>query len=104
MKIAVIGGGHGCYAAAAHLTEAGHSLRLWRRDAAQLTAAITLTDWQGSRDVKIALATGVGEAMDGAELVVIPLPATSHDDLSKVLAPHWRDGQVAFLPPGTMGS
>jgi len=105
MEIAVIGGGHGCYAAAAHLTEAGRRVRLWRRDAAQLTAAITLTDWQGSRDVKIALSTGeVGEAMDGAELVVIPLPATSHLDLAKHLAPHWRDGQVAFLPPGTLGS
>lgn len=105
MEIAVIGGGHGCYAAAAHLTEAGHRVRLWRRDATQLSPTITLTDWQGSRDVKIALATGdVGEAMAGAELVVIPLPSTAHEDLSQVLAPHWQDGQVAFLPPGTMGS
>ena len=105
MEIAVIGGGHGCYAAAAHLTEAGHRVRFWRRDTSQLTPTITLTDWQGSRDVKIALATAeVGEAMAGAELVVIPLPATSHFDLSKRLAPHWQDGQVAFLPPGTLGS
>lgn len=105
MEIAVIGGGHGCYAAAAHLTEAGHRVRFWRRDAARLSPAITLTDWQGSRDVEIAAVTGdVGEAMDGAALVVIPLPATSHFDLSKRLAPHWQDGQVAFLPPGTLGS
>jgi len=105
MEIAVIGGGHGCYAAAAHLTEAGHRVRFWRRDAAALAPTITLTDWQGSRDIKIALATAdVGEAMAGAELVVVPLPATSHFDLSKRLAPHWQDGQVAFLPPGTLGS
>ena len=36
MKIAVLGGGHGCYAAAADLTEAGHEVRLWRRDAGAL--------------------------------------------------------------------
>ncbi len=105
MEIAVIGGGHGCYAAAAHLTEAGHRVRFWRRHTSQLMSTITLTDWQGRRDVKFALATAeVGEAMAGAELVVIPLPATSHFDLSKRLAPHWQDGQVAFLPPGTLGS
>ena len=38
MKIAVLGGGHGCYAAAADLSEAGHEVRLWRRDAAALAA------------------------------------------------------------------
>ncbi|MGZ5133457.1 MAG: glycerol-3-phosphate dehydrogenase, partial [Caldimonas sp.] len=38
MKVAVLGGGHGCYAAAADLAEAGHEVRLWRRDAAALAA------------------------------------------------------------------
>lgn len=32
MDIAVIGGGHGAYAAAADLAEKGHSVRLWRRN------------------------------------------------------------------------
>ena len=36
MKVAVLGGGHGCYAAAADLSEQGHEVRLWRRDTAQL--------------------------------------------------------------------
>ena len=33
MKIAILGGGHGCHAAAADLSEAGHEVSLWRRDA-----------------------------------------------------------------------
>ena len=33
MKIAVLGGGNGAYAAAADLSEKGHEVRLWRRDA-----------------------------------------------------------------------
>ncbi|MEE2761693.1 MAG: NAD/NADP octopine/nopaline dehydrogenase family protein [Pseudomonadota bacterium] len=105
MEIAVIGGGHGCYAAAAHLTEVGHNVRHWRRDVGALTPSITLTDWQGTREVAIARPTeNISEAMADAELVVIPLPATSHFDLSKKLASLWQEGQVAFLPPGTMGT
>jgi opine dehydrogenase len=40
MNIAIFGGGHGCYAAAADLSEAGHRMRLWRRDAAALESVI----------------------------------------------------------------
>ena len=40
MKIAMLGGGHGCYAAAADLAEAGHEVRLWRRDAAALAPVV----------------------------------------------------------------
>ncbi|HSC62088.1 MAG TPA: glycerol-3-phosphate dehydrogenase, partial [Caldimonas sp.] len=55
MKIAVLGGGHGCYAAAADLAEAGHDVRLWRRDAAALapvvdSGAIVLVDERGRRE------------------------------------------------------
>ncbi|KOQ18240.1 glycerol-3-phosphate dehydrogenase, partial [Achromobacter xylosoxidans] len=32
------------------------------------------------------------------------LPSTSHAALAPELAPHLRDGQVVFLPPGTFGS
>lgn len=35
---------------------------------------------------------------------MIPLPSTSHAALAPELAPHLRDGQVVFLPPGTFGS
>ncbi len=109
MKIAVIGGGHGCYAAAAHLSELGHEVRLWRRDDAALqpvkdAGAITLTDWNGSREVEIALLTAdMAAAMSGAELIVAPLPCTTHNSLAPQLAPLWEEGQVAYLPPGTFG-
>src|SRR5437868_4012861 len=33
VKIAVLGGGHGSYAAAAEITERGHEVWFWRRDA-----------------------------------------------------------------------
>ena len=110
LKIAILGGGHGCYAAAADLSEAGHEVRLWRRDAAALqvvrqAGAITLKDTRGSREVPLALVTAdIAEALRGAALVVIPSPAPAQEDIARLMAPHLVDGQVVFLPPGTFGS
>ena len=110
MEIAVLGGGHGAYAAAADLAERGHRVRLWRRDAAAFAPilegrAITLSDARGTRAVSIAGATtDLGEAVRGAALVLVPLPATAQADLAPRLAPLLEDGQVVYLPPGTFGS
>jgi opine dehydrogenase len=110
MRIAVLGGGHGCYAAAADLSEQGHEVRLWRRDAASLppvvqSGSITLKDAAGRREVPLALATAdIGAALGGAELVVVPSPAIAQADIARAMAPHLTDEQVVFLPPGTFGS
>jgi opine dehydrogenase len=110
MEIAVLGGGHGCYAAAADLSESGHEVRLWRRDAAALqpvidSGAIVLKDAGGSRDVRLARATtDIALAVRGAQLVVIPSPAVAQADIARAMAPHLSDGQVVFLAPGTFGS
>ncbi len=110
MEIAVLGGGHGCYAAAGDLSEAGHAVRFWRRDAAALapvieTGTIGLKDAKGTRAVTIAKAcTDLKEAVEGAELIVIPLPGHAHEGLFALLAPLLSEGQVVFLPPGSFGS
>ena len=110
MKIAILGGGHGCHAAAADLSEQGHEVRLWRRDARALepvkeTGSILLKDERGSREVSIALATAdIGEAMKGAELIVLPTPAIAQEDIARAMAPYLVDGQVVFLAPGTFGT
>ncbi len=110
MRIAVLGGGHGSYAAAADLAEQGHEVRLWRRDAAAFApvlqgSSIGLKDAKGARRVRLALATGeIGAAVRGAELVLVPAPATAQADIARALAPHLEPGQVVFCPPGTFGS
>ncbi|WP_134700625.1 NAD/NADP-dependent octopine/nopaline dehydrogenase family protein [Ammoniphilus sp. YIM 78166] len=110
MEIAIIGGGNGCYAAAADLTENGHSVRWWRRDAESFqpildTQSLKVKDIQGVREVKLQLAsTELGEVLKGAKLIVIPLPATAQESLAAHLAPYLEDGQVIYLPPGTFGS
>jgi opine dehydrogenase len=110
MKIAILGGGHGAYAAAADLSENGHEVRLWRRDAealkpVQQTGSIVLKDATGAREVPIALATGdIAAALRGAELILLPTPAIAQHDIAAAMAPHLVDGQVVFLAPGTFGS
>src|SRR5258706_14521030 len=99
MKIAVLGGGHGCYAAVADLSESGHEVRLWRRDAAALqpvvdTGAIVLKDPDGPREVRIALATPhIAAGLKEAQLIAVPSPAGAPARIPRALAPHPRRGR-----------
>jgi len=109
MKIAVLGGGNGSYAAVADFAEAGHDVRWWRRnreDFADVAGAggITVTDFKGSRPVSVIPTDDLAAAVEDVELIVSPTPANAQEDIADRLAPHMADGQVIFLPPGTFGS
>jgi opine dehydrogenase len=110
MRIAVLGGGHGAYATAADLTLGGHAVSLWRRSEAELGAVrqaggITLVAEGRPGKARLARVTAdLGEAVRDAEVVVVPLPATTHEDLARRLSPHLRDSQILLLTPGTFGA
>jgi opine dehydrogenase len=111
MRIAVLGGGNGSFAAAGDFALMGHEVRLWRRDAQAVAAhraagrTILVKDFQGRREAKLARVTGdIAEAVRGAELILCPAPATAQADIAQALAPHLADRQVVYLPPGTFGS
>jgi opine dehydrogenase len=110
VEIAVVGGGNGGYAAAADLTEAGHQVRLWRRDAVAFRPvldhqSLLLRDAVGAREVRLARATtDLGEAVRDAELIVMPIPAVAQAELAHALTPHLAEGQIVLMPPGSFGS
>ena len=111
MKIAVLGGGNGSFAAAGDFALQSHEVRLWRRDAKAVAAhraaggAILVKDFAGRHEARPALiTTDIGEAAHGAELILCPAPAFAQEDIAHALAPHLADGQVVFLTPGTFGS
>lgn len=110
MRVAVLGGGHGCYAAAAELSEKGHETWFWRRDPEAFAPVLAkgqihVRDSKGERYVPVAHPTlSLQHAIEAAEAIIIPLPALAHEALAREAAPFWRDGQVVFLPPGTLGS
>lgn len=108
--VAVLGASNGGLTAAADLALNGHAVRWWSRSPAPLAAVrdaggITLVSDGDRRIARLALATDdLREAVMGAEVIVVPLPATSHDDLAVRLGPHLTDGQVVLLTPGTLGA
>ena len=109
MKAAVLGGGNGSFAAVADAVEAGHDVRWWRRDEARFAAlgtppTLTVTDHEGSRKIGVAVGDDLGWALDGAEVILAPVPAFAQADLAEALAPHLRDGQAIYLSPGSFGA
>jgi opine dehydrogenase len=111
VKIAVLGGGNGSFAAAGDFALQGHDVRLWRRDVAAVAehraadSRIVVKDSKGRHDAQLALVTAdIAEAVRDAELILCPAPAFAQHDIAARLAPHLRDRQVVFLPPATFGS
>ena len=110
MKLAVLGAGHGGFATAADLALAGHHVRLWSRSPDALgplveRATITLEAEGRHGTARLERATtDLAEAVEGAEILIAPLPATSHEDLARRLAPYLNDRQLVLLTPGTLGS
>lgn len=111
MRIAVLGGGNGSFAAAGDFALAGHDVRLWRRDPAAIAALvargsrIAVKDHAGRREAPLALATAdIGMAVRGADLILCPAPAFAQADIAGALAPHLAPGQVVYLPPATFGT
>jgi opine dehydrogenase len=111
LKIAILGGGNGSFAAAGDFALGGHDVRLWRRDRDAVAAhraagsRIVVKDHNGRHDVELTLVTtDIAEAIQDVELILCPAPAFAQADIAQLLAPHLRDGQVVFLPPATFGS
>jgi opine dehydrogenase len=110
MRIAVIGGGHGALAAAADLALRGHQVRLRLRNRERFaevfrTGQVVITGVAGEGLGRVAEVTQeVAAAVRDAELVLVPMPATTQDDVSDRLAGHLPGGVVVALLPGTFGA
>ncbi len=105
MKIAVLGGGNGSFAAAGDFALQGHDVRLWRRDIAQVAAhraagsRIIVKDAHGRHDVQLTLVTAdIAEAVIGAELILCPAPAFAQHDIARhacAASDRWAGGVPA---------
>jgi opine dehydrogenase len=110
VKIAVLGGGHGALATAADLALRGHRVTLALRNRERFAAIFE------SQRVAISgvAAEGVAEldrvtddhagAVRGAELVLVPMPATAQEEIAERIAHAVEPGQVVCLMPGTFGA
>ena len=110
MKLAVLGGGHGAVCMAADLTLAGHEVRLHLRNRDRFAelfagAAVELEGAGRTGSAAITLVTDdVPEAIAGARVILVPLPAYAHEAMAAALAPYVRLDQLVYLTPGTFGA
>lgn len=102
---AVLGAGHGGLAMAGHLALLGFRTRLWNRsrertDHVSDRGGIELEGViEGFGQVELAT-DDIGAAIDGADVIMVVVPATGHRDIAKLCAPHLGRNQVVVLNPG----
>ncbi len=109
MKVAVIGAGNGGYATAADVTLRGHEVALF--DFPEFAANVKAVSDSGGIEIgggaskgfaKVSRATtNIKEALDGAAIVIVTVPANAHRRVAETCAPYLRAGQVVFLDPGS---
>ncbi len=59
-----------------------------------------MCDYKGNRDIAISRpTTSLTEAVKGAQVIIIPLPAIADENFARELAPYLTAGQVVYLPP-----
>ncbi len=107
--VAVLGAGNAGTTAAADLSLRGFRVRLASRspekvEPIQERGAIALLGVAGEGEGRPELiTTDLGEAVDGADLVMLTVAGPGLDDYARRLAPLLRDGQRVFLNPGQCG-
>lgn len=102
---AVLGAGHGGLAMAGHLALMGFPTHLWNRSKEK----IDQVEDRGGIDVmgvvegfgRLELATpNIKEAVGGADIVMVVVPASGHRYVAEQCAKHLKPGQQVVLNPG----
>ena len=108
-NIAIIGAGAGGAAAVAELTLAGHQVSLWNRSAATLAPfqALGGVAYDGLFGEGVArprsITTDLGEAIAGADVILVCLPTFSHASIARALAGIGSTTLPVVLNPGHTG-
>lgn len=115
LRIAILGGGHAGFAHAADLSIKGFEVRLF--EVPEMAETIAEVKKRGGiesePDPSTGLKGGFGslhmvtshaeEALDGAEIAFVVVPAFAQKAFAKVIAPHVKQEQIVVLSPGNFG-
>ncbi len=116
MKIAVLGAGNGAHAMSADLALAGHEIRMAELpEFADNIASVRvmggihlagLAPMGGTPGfAKVAMATtNIAEAVDGAQLIMVVVPAYAQEAFMRELVGCAKTGQIVVFNPGRLGS
>jgi opine dehydrogenase len=107
-RFAVLGAGHGGLAMAGHLAYMGFEVSLYNRSEERLTSVRAsggimlngVVEGFGPLDV---VTTDIAEAIAGADVIMVVVPATGHRFMAETCAEHLTDDQIIVLNPGRTG-
>lgn len=108
-----MGAGHGGTAMAAHLAIMGFETSLWNRTAERLEpiqqrGSVELLSPDDGRigggvgELRV-VTTDCAEAISDADVVMVVVPATGHEEVARGIAPCVREDQIVVLNPGRTG-
>lgn len=105
MRVAILGAGSIAYGNAALLASLGHEPVLWSpsgKTGQSIVAGKPLAA-TGSLDgsFKVTMATNAGDAIAGADAVLLALPANGHRMAMDAAAPHLASGQIVIISSHT---
>lgn len=104
MKVAVLGGGNGAHAAVVDLTLKGCEVTWWRREPSRFPAVLAYRGILGDGEITPTGSGDLAAAVEGAALIVVPVPAPGVPDLLTRLAPVLAPGQSVVFTPGTFAT
>lgn len=108
ISFAVIGGGHGGQGMAAYLAYFGQKVNLYNRTITKLEKVIEqgYIEMEGcisGRGYLDIVTDDIERAINGADVVMVALPASAHKDIANLIAPYVSSGQYIVLNPGRTG-
>lgn len=112
MKVAVMGGGNGSHTIAADLTLKGLTVNMFEMEkfAGRMkevfdTRKIEISGVAGSGTAKLNLVTSdIRKAVEGVEIIFIPLPGFAISAYGRILAPVLAPHQMVVIMPGTLAA
>jgi len=109
-RYTVIGAGHGGKAMAADLAASGFAVTLYNRTPNHVREIVARQEIEVEYENGIVrccrlsgVTSDIGEALDGADVVMVVVPAWGHREIARACAPYLRDGQIVVLNPGRTG-
>jgi opine dehydrogenase len=107
-SFAILGIGNGGQAMAGFLALRGFRVNAWNRSPGKVEAlnragGIQLNGEVRGFGVPQLVTTDVAQAVMGARVIMVTVPASGHRDIARILAPHLQDGQIVVLNPGRTG-
>lgn len=107
-RYTVIGAGNGGKAMSAHLALLGFDVTLYNRTPQHIAGIIARQGIElESEDGTIhgfgrltCVTSDIGEALSGAEVIMVVVPSSAHAAVAEAAAPYLQDGQIVILHPG----